>query len=253
MTTANLAIMEQIPTSSMGDLNAWIEKDYPLLKHKALQIIGKQRDLFGSDTLEDAAYTLIHEAFPEAARHFEQFDLSRGTFVNWYGTFMQNALHRMQRKQPRLKLVQGCREECDLLSSRSSFDDLDRNLIERETVSSFISCVNCMDRRLLFLYYWKDVPGPIIAQMLQETPNCFHSRLQRILRYFRRIAPEIMQDNANNTRKRRRRPTRRRVAFPRQKLTSTAKGDASGETTGVLCESAPGYSHLEGPCALSPA
>jgi DNA-directed RNA polymerase specialized sigma24 family protein len=252
MTTANLAIMEQIPTSSMGDLNAWIEKDYPLLKHKALQIIGQQSDLFESATLEDAACTLIHEAFPEANQHFEQFDSACGTFVNWYSMFMQNAFRRMQRKQPRLTLVRGYPEECDLFSSRSSFDDLDRNLIERETANSFISCVNCMDRQLLFLYYWKDMPGPRIAQMLPGSLNCFHSRLHRILRYFRRIAPEIMQDNANNTRKMRR-PTRRRVASPRQLLTSTVIGDTSSGVAGALCESAPGYSHLEDSCILSPA
>jgi len=252
MTTANLAIMEQIPTSSMGDLNAWIEKDYSLLKHKALQIISKPQDLFESNTLEDAACTLIHEAFPEAARHFEQFDLARGTFVNWYGSFMKNAFHRLQRKQQRLKLVQGYPEECDPLAPRSSFDELDRNLISRETVNSFISCVNRMDRQILHLYYWKDVPGPRIAQMLQSSANCFHGRLHRILCYFRHIAPEMMQDNANNTQKMRR-PTRRRGAIPRQPLASTIKGDASGGTIGGQCESVPGYSHPEEPCTLSPA
>lgn len=252
MTTANLAIMEQIPTSSMSGLNAWIEKDYPLLKHKALQIIGKQGDFFERSTLEDAAYTLIHEAFPEATRRFGQFDSACGTFVNWYGSFMQNAFHRMQRKQQRLKSVQGHPEECEPFSLRSSFDSLDRNLISRETVNSFMSCVNCIDRQILLLYYWEDVPGPRIAQILQISLNCFHSRLHRILRYFRRIAPEIMQDNANNTRKMRR-PTRRRMASPRQTLASTVKGDVSSRVARALCESAPGYSHLEDSCILSPA
>jgi RNA polymerase sigma factor (sigma-70 family) len=226
--TQHVAILEHRPTSKKDNkkLNDYIEQEYSLLERKALCIVGPKWSRMASESLNNLVCDLIDGAYMEADEKFAEFDPERGPFVNWYGWYMQNVFYRMQRtvEHHRSKVVSDYPVECELLAWGPTFEDLDHHLIQCETVDDLKGRLNPFDNSLLDSYYRQDLPAPEIAQRLQWTLNRVHGYLHRIKCYARSIAAEIMQDerqrnaealpDADNTRGKGCRPTRKRVAVP---------------------------------------
>jgi DNA-directed RNA polymerase specialized sigma24 family protein len=233
-------------------LNGLIERDYEDLKCRALQIIGSKSYLFAGETLANAACTLIHDTYKEAAKKFAQFDPEfhpvSTEFVSWYGACMQYTFLRKQRieSQQHLKLVQDYHPvACDPPTLCLSFDEMDDNLIRRETLDSILSHsqLDPFERTVVDLSYWRGWQGSEIARWFNLSPAYLRTRRQRALHYLRSIAQEIQQDEEagelqalprpHRTRERHDRHTRKRVAAPGQHVANAAPESPTGEQPGI--------------------
>lgn len=231
--SSHRAMVESYPVSHMSNkkLNRLIERDYEDLKCKALQIIGSKSYLFAGDTLADAKCALIHDTYREAAKKFAQFDPAfdppSTEFVNWYGACMQYAFLRKQRmeSQQRLKRVQDYRPvACDPPTLRLSFEEVDDDLIRRETVDSILSHsrLNPFERTIVDLSYRRGWQGSEIARQFHLSSEYLRTKRQRALHHLRSVAQEIQQDeeaealqilpHPHSPRKRHDHPARKRMA-----------------------------------------
>jgi RNA polymerase sigma factor (sigma-70 family) len=238
--------LEHRPTSCRENkkLNKNIEDNYSLLVRKALCIMGQKWSRIAGESLDNLVCDLIDVAYMEAEPKFEEFDPERGSFVNWYGWYMQHVFYRIQRavEQQRSKIVSDYPVECEPLASSPSFEDLDNHLIDCETFDDLNGHLDPFARSLLDSYYRQDLSGPEIAKKLQWSLNRVHGYLYRIKSYCRSIAHEIMQDepmisetlpDTRNTHKKSTRPTRKRVVAPGQQAANMAPESLTGGQLGI--------------------
>ena len=171
-----------------------------------------------AETMENAVITLMDETYIRANRHWQLFDPACGTFVDWYAALMSRVLqHREQAFWKRCGHVsrrtsfgagrgggEGSDEEGDdaysdpqmytMLKASRSFDELDKELIDREWVNDLLSHIGAAQRAMMRLHVVHGFPEREIATMLGSSESCVRAQFRRMLLFLREIACKTIRD-----------------------------------------------------------
>jgi DNA-directed RNA polymerase specialized sigma24 family protein len=180
-----------------------------LIYQRALQRVSLSvflRNVFDVETVQEAALVLIDETYIRADRCFGCFDPARGSFIGWYGAIMRHVfqhkehvfwLHHCQTHaacnsstpvQEALWTAYEQRIADEALGTSLTFNEIDKQLIEREWVNDLLSHLSEVHRAMVILYVVGGFRGCEIAEMFGCSPGCFRAQLRRALLFLRSIA-----------------------------------------------------------------